>query len=88
MKRYDYDIEILPEPATDGTIIRFSMVRLPGGKYVEYADVVLELKEIFDSSIVDVELWDELDNMDNGERVDVHITVMDLKRVRDIIRNT
>lgn len=48
--------------------------------------VIYAVKETFDASTVDAELWDELDHMDDGERVNVPITVMDLKRIRMILR--
>jgi len=48
--------------------------------------VIYAVKETFDASTVDAELWDELDMMDDGERVNVPITVMDLKRIRMILR--
>jgi len=85
MKRYDHDIEILPEPAADGTFARSIMVESPDGEYVKYVDVVRSLREIFDFSTIDAELWDELDKMDDGYRVNVPMTVMDLKRVWSII---
>lgn len=47
----------------------------------------MDLREIFDASTVDVTLWDRLDSMDDGCRVDVPLTVMDLKQVRDSIRS-
>lgn len=33
----------------------------------------------------DIELWDELDKMDDGDHIRVDICVCDLKRVRDVL---
>lgn len=43
------------------------------------------LADIFDIDTVDQELWDELDSMDDGQRINVPICVFDLKRIRQII---
>jgi len=44
------------------------------------------IKEAFDSSTVDTSLWDEIDQKDPGERINVSMTVADLRTIRDIIR--
>ncbi len=48
--------------------------------------VIYAVKETFDATTVDAELWNELDHMDDGERINVPITVLDLKRIRKILR--
>ncbi len=46
----------------------------------QYRDVI---KDIFGADTVDPELWDELDSMDDGQRLNVPICVFDLKRIRN-----
>lgn len=48
----------------------------------QYRDTI---KDIFATDTVDLELWDELDQMDDGQRIDVPLCVFDLKRIRFLI---
>ena len=45
----------------------------------QYRDII---KNVFGSDTIDPELWDELDSMDEGQRLNVPICVFDLKRIR------
>jgi len=47
--------------------------------------IISTIKDIFSHDTVDPELWDELDAMDEGERILVPMCVLDLKRIRDIL---
>lgn len=49
-------------------------------------DIKSILADIFGTDTVDEELWDELDSMDDGQRINVPMCVFDLKRIRQIIR--
>ncbi len=42
------------------------------------------IKDVFGTDTVDPELWDELDSMDDGQRLNVPICVFDLKRIRKV----
>jgi hypothetical protein len=43
------------------------------------------LRNAFDSSTVDKEIWEQLDSMDDGTRINVPLTVADLKAIRSFI---
>lgn len=55
---------------------------------VDYTEVEDDeaLKDIFGSDTIDPELWDELDEMDEGQRINVPMCVLDLKRIRQFIK--
>ena len=44
------------------------------------------LKDIFGSDTIDPELWGELDEIDEGQRINVPLCVLDLKRIRQFIK--
>src|SRR5262245_15241049 len=50
-----------------------------------HSKLLKALTEVFDKTTVDEELWTELDTMSEGERINVPIPVVDLKRIRDAI---
>lgn len=47
--------------------------------------IVQVVREVFDENNVDVEFWDELDDLDPGNRVNVSLTVHDLLEIRKIL---
>ena len=47
----------------------------------QYRDII---KDVFGVDTVDPELWDELDGMDDGQRINVALCVFDLKRIRKV----
>ena len=48
-------------------------------------EILRIVRNAFDEHTVDVELWDELDKMDDGDTVKVEITVMDMKQIRTLM---
>ena len=42
------------------------------------------MRMFFDETTVDPKLWGELDNMDEGQRINVPMTVGDLRKIRDL----
>ena len=46
----------------------------------------IKMNEIFGADTVDPELWEELDGLDDGERIHVPLTVADLKKIRFLIK--
>lgn len=42
------------------------------------------MRMFFDETTVDPQLWGELDNMDEGQRINVPMTVGDLRKIRDL----
>lgn len=42
------------------------------------------LQSAFGVGTVDAYLWSELERLDNGQRINVPMTVFDLRRIRDI----
>lgn len=44
------------------------------------------IQDAFDNTNIDPEIWDKLDRMDDGERINISLTVCDLKRIRGIVK--
>ena len=60
------------------------------GEWVAYknktkSEILSRIAEVFSPLSVDVELWGELDSKDDGDAINVPLSVMDLLAIREII---